>query len=140
MTPTASTRFWSKVEGSGPDECWLWRAARDLQGYGRFKFDGRTHYAHRLAYEQMVGEIQPGLVLDHLCRTPSCVNWTHLEQVSIGENVMRGTGVSVRNAAKTVCPRGHDYTPDNTILKAGKRDCRACDLHRKREAYARKAA
>lgn len=45
-------------------------------------------------------------------------------------------------AAKTHCVRGHEYTPDNTVItSSGRRNCRHCkntqsaaSKHRKREA------
>jgi hypothetical protein len=44
------------------------------------------------------------------------------------ENVMRGTGVSVINKAKTHRKRNHEFTPENTrIMKGGGRQCRECD-------------
>lgn len=33
-------RFMSKVCVCGPDECWEWQAARDIDGYGRFSYLG----------------------------------------------------------------------------------------------------
>jgi len=36
-----------------------------------------------------------------------------------------------RNSLKTHCPKGHEYTPENTYIFKGGRRCRAC----KREAY-----
>lgn len=112
-------RFWSKVERT--ESCWLWTAAVDPMGYGRFYVSpGRTGLAHRVAYELVVGPIPSGLVLDHLCRTPACVNPAHLEPVTLAENLRRGDRP---HAGKTTCPLGHalDYRyPD------GRRGCRTC--------------
>lgn len=59
-------------------------------GYGQLRVDGKPQYVHRLVYEALRGEIPKGLHLDHLCRTPACVNPWHLEPVTQQENVRRG--------------------------------------------------
>ncbi len=41
-----------------------------------------------------------------------------------------------RNADRTHCPRGHEYTPENTAVHAGKRSCRTCRNERKRKKSA----
>lgn len=70
--------------------CWLWLGARDDNGYGRVYHPvlKRAVLAHRYFYELHVGE--PPDTLDHLCRTPGCVNPDHLEPVTRQENVRRG--------------------------------------------------
>ena len=60
------------------DNCWLWRAAKTEKGYGVFAIKGKTHKAHRVAYEALVGPIPAGLCLLHACDTPACVNPAHL--------------------------------------------------------------
>jgi hypothetical protein len=45
--------------------------------------------AHRVVYERVRGPIPKGLVLDHLCRNPGCVNPEHLEPVSQATNLRR---------------------------------------------------
>src|SRR6185369_15101616 len=70
--------------------CWLWQRAITTAGYGSVRFNGETAYAHRMVYERHKGPITPGLVLDHLCRNPACVNPDHLEPVSQRENIIRG--------------------------------------------------
>jgi len=58
--------------------CWLWRGARASDGYGRFKYAGRTQLAHRVAYELFVGPIPRGLCICHKCDVVACVNPEHL--------------------------------------------------------------
>ena len=95
-------RFWAKVDVGHPLGCWTWIAGRTSRGYGSFGQGGpkRRVYAHRYAYELLVGPIPDGLVIDHLCRNPSCVNPDHLEPVTHQENCRRGVaGVLARRRA-----------------------------------------
>lgn len=75
-----------------PDGCWLWFGARTGGGYGHVRWDGRNRGAHRVVYEELIGPIPTGLVLDHLCRTPHCVRPGHLDPVTQAENTKRGQG------------------------------------------------
>lgn len=140
--PTPTERFQANVvvDASG---CWLWKGNISDNGYGRFCVDYKSHRAHRWAYEQALGPIPKGLTLDHLCRCRNCVNPAHLEPVSLATNVMRGQGVSARNARKTHCKRGHEFSPENTIYRASRngnrgRSCRRCRQEYDRARYGRK--
>ncbi len=72
--------------------CWEWTGARDRKGYGVFGYaaHGRVVQVkvHRWMWEYLVGPI-PEETLDHLCRNQSCCNPTHLEPVSMAENIRR---------------------------------------------------
>lgn len=126
-------RFWLKVEKT--DECWHWQGHVSQLGYGQFTMDGLTVLAHRFAYEDVVGPIPNGLVIDHLCRVRDCVNPEHLEVVTQAENTRRGLS-GVLKPALTHCPSGHDYDEENTRYVQGKYPiCRTCDRIRKRVEY-----
>lgn len=70
--------------------CWVWQRVTTQDGYGHLKRDGRTVLAHRVFYERVNGRIPEGMVIDHLCRNPTCVNPDHMEVVTRGENQRRG--------------------------------------------------
>lgn len=81
--------FWAKVDKAATTSgCWLWTGAMNPKGYGRY---GKpTRYAHRIAYQALVGPIPEDMTLDHLCRVRNCVNPAHLEVVTRAVNTSRG--------------------------------------------------
>lgn len=121
-------RFWSKVHKT--DSCWNWTAGIASKRYGQFCINGKMMAAHRLSYEEKYGKILEGLVIDHLCKNPKCVNPNHLEAVTQKENIMRGNWFASKNAKKTHCPKGHEFTNETTIFYKRKtwiqRQCRIC--------------
>lgn len=128
-----AARFWSRVMLQGRGECALWLGAQTASGHGVFWWNGKSTTAHRYAYESIVGPIPADCEIDHLCRVRACVNPSHLEPVSHVENVQRGIG-GWNSTFRTHCPRGHEYTPENTFLTAaGSRGCRECKRERTRE-------
>ena len=125
---------------TSPDGCWIWQGCRDEYGYGEIGMGGDagpTRKVHRVTYEHFVGPIPDGLTIDHLCRTPSCVNPEHLEPVPLAVNVRRGWAARPHRIAGT-CRNGHDMTPENTT--SGKNRCRECARERNRAYKARRRA
>ena len=124
-------RFWSKCVPEPNSGCWLWIASTNRLGYGHFnpcsEDKGRSWLAYRFAYEALIGVVPSGLVLDHLCRLPCCVNPLHLEPVTVRENCRRG----IKGVLTTHCPKGHPYSDANTyhtIYSNGwqSRRCKIC--------------
>jgi hypothetical protein len=131
---TPTERFWIAVGQPPATGCWPWRGKMHPEGYGQISVNGRPEWAHRLAYSLLVGRIPEGLQIDHLCRNRACVNPAHLEPVTARENTLRGEGAGARNARKTHCVRGHEFTPENTVVDArGHRSCLACRASRRRD-------
>lgn len=126
-SPAHEERFWSKVEVA---DCWTWTAAKAGKGYGKYTItrNGKTTYpyAHRHAWESLVGPIPDGMTLDHLCKNRLCVNPDHLEVVDGVTNAMRGSSPPALNARKTHCPRGHEYTEENVRRTKSGRLCIQC--------------
>lgn len=111
--------------------CWTWKGYINRQGYGVFVRGSFHMFAHRAVYETLVGSIPRGLTLDHLCRNRACVRPSHLEPVTLKENIHRGSGVAPKNARKTHCPKGHPLVP---TTNKPRRECPICDGAR-RKAY-----
>ncbi len=131
MTNKETAKFWSLIEKGVGDDCWMWRGSLQAMGYGQILLEEGRRRPHRLSYEIAKGPIPDGLVLDHLCRTPACVNPLHLEAVTHKENAMRGEAPCVVSRRWGVCVSGrHLMDEANTYIIPkgdGKRGrCRAC--------------
>jgi hypothetical protein len=145
-------RVFENVEPTG--FCWLWTGGMNNCGYGQVTFRGRTHSAHRVVWELLIGPIAKGLQLDHLCHVRSCVNPDHLEPVTKSEN-MRRAGIrngwikgvkptrkpkeehKVRSnvATATHCKHGHDLAAVGiyeTMVKSRQQTVRLCLACKKR--------
>jgi hypothetical protein len=115
-----------KIELIPESDCWWWMGTITWAGYGQVSRpagNARFPKAHRAVYEELVGKVPDGLVLDHLCRNRLCVNPKHLEPVTIGVNVQRGdlSSNGEYSRSKTHCPQGHAYAEHG-----GRRSVSAC--------------
>jgi len=120
-------RFMSHVQRAR--DCWFWRGALDIGGYGRFrrssKVGGHTDMAHRYSYEYFIRKIPKTMQLDHLCAVRNCVNPYHLEVVTNQQNIQRGF---TARGGKKHCPNGHRYSGDNLYVAPNNNGigCRIC--------------
>ena len=116
-------------------ECILWPLAPGDKGYGykNVRKNGirKNWLAHRWVWVELRGPIPDNLPLDHLCRTPMCVNPNHLEPVTTAVNNQRAVPF---RATKTVCNHGHDLTLPNAIVPYKNAKCRLC-MNTFRKAY-----
>ena len=122
--------------------CWLWTGYTQDDGYGlvRHGTRGPGIRAHRLSLQIATGQSGDGLLACHRCDMPSCVNPSHLFWGSVRDNARdasaKGRLCNKINLAKTACPRGHPYSPENTYVNPnGSRVCRTC-ASAARSAYA----
>jgi hypothetical protein len=78
------SRFWSRIDKKGPDDCWMWTGSiYKTTGYGSLQVDlknrmGRIWTAHRIAFLIHHGSIDNGLCCCHICDCRRCCNWRHL--------------------------------------------------------------
>lgn len=115
--------------------CWLWTGTVNTGGYGQVYWQGRTHTAHRIAYELATGTTLGKLTVDHLCRTRLCINPEHLEAVTQAENNRRAPSW-IGN--QTHCKRGHPFEGINVFTDGKQRRCLPCEREMDRLAYRRK--
>jgi hypothetical protein len=146
-------KFWESVQTTTDGSCWLWTEGQRVKGYGGIKHEGKRVYAHRVAYELLVGPIPEGMDIGHkchdeaaavgLCNNPvtcphhACCNPNHLKPESRSVNLLASplTQAAI-NKAKTKCKRGHEFTLENTRIKnveKGWRSCITCDRMTKDE-------
>lgn len=141
---TASERF-TFFHTKNKNGCWEWRGKLDKRGYGRLVDDtGWRDMAHRWSYKHFVGEIPEGLVINHKCHNPKCVNPEHLEATTHYDNIVNKgvTNAAYINAQKTHCNNGHELTEDNIYrIKTkynGSRVCKICHRARTRRYLKKK--
>jgi hypothetical protein len=141
-------RFWAKVNKKETNECWEWTGATNSRGYGSLVASTTKWLAHRYSYTISKGEIPTGLLVMHSCDNRKCVNPEHLSPGTHSDNMLDCANKGRHyEQQKTHCPKGHEYTPENTMIKKqtrvkspGKyRVCRQCHrTHQK--VYKQKSA
>lgn len=130
-------RWGSIIDRLDIGDCWEWTGYKSAKGYGAVSYPsnvrGKTHAVHRVVWAALVGPLNPGDSLDHLCRNPACANPDHLELIDIKANILRGFNPPAMNARATHCALGHEFTGDNLRLRTdGGRGCRICRRDRSR--------
>lgn len=99
-------KIWRQIDDSG--DCWIWTAGCTKNGYGVTSFGGSRWYVHRLLYEALVGEIPPGMVIDHRCHNKRCCRPSHLlpcDQTANTQN-RRGAQRNSKSGIRGVYPCG----------------------------------
>lgn len=108
------------------DGHWMWTGTIDRDGYGKLG----PSMAHRAVWEDLVGPIEDGHELDHLCPFRACVFPGCHESVPKLENLRRGRTWK-HWAERTHCKWNHPFAGDNVYVNPqGHRKCRACDRRR----------
>jgi len=121
-------------------DCIEWAGKPNLTGYGQTTLAGETVGAHVSAWVSVYGPIGKDehgrtLLVCHTCDNPICYNVEHLWLGTASDNNAdrdaKDRGVVERSL---VCRKGHPYTGANTRHdKAGRRHCRACEEHARRQ-------
>lgn len=100
--------------------CLIWTGHRNDSGYGLLTAGGRQVRAHRWVFESTYGPIPDGMVIDHQCWNPACVNIDHLRIASNAENTrsLKGPSAGKKIKVRNVYQNGSGFMV--RIMKDGK--------------------
>ena len=133
---TIEERFLVKVDKNISNRgCWTWMASKNKKGYGQFMVWGKPHLAHRVAYILFIGDIVDNLFVLHDCDNPGCVNPNHLHLGTNSDNMQECSRRGrhwCRGYTITHCPKGHEYSKENTSFWKNHRSCLTCHRERQR--------
>ena len=111
-------------------DCWEYTGNRSPKGYGKIYMAGKHLRVHRVSI--MIWkpeEYKEYLNVLHKCNNTYCFNPKHLYSGTQVDNTKDTVKAKTHfNASKTHCPRGHEYTAENTYItpSTGHRSCRIC--------------
>lgn len=72
---TAEEKFWRMVEKT--ESCWLWLGCRQDNGYGQFRWEGRTTLAHHVSLVIDGVDVPSGMFTFNDCGNRHCVRPDH---------------------------------------------------------------
>ena len=110
-SPTHSSKEEKFLDGLEPltwTDCILWVGTFVHPGYGRVHAEGHSEPAHRYAWRRAFGEIPAGLVVDHVCHVPACVNVDHLRLATRQQNTQNRAGAQRNSKTGIRGVRIHD--------------------------------
>jgi len=133
----------SYIDKSSPIGCWPWLGSLNSRGYGllskgKLSSNLQERQAHRAVYISLIGPIPDGMVINHLCWNPSCVNPNHLEVVTPRQNSNYRNPDTCKMRKGGTCVQGHPYNSETVMRVRNGTDhttrCRKCQREQQRQS------
>ena len=94
---TLAQKILSKARTVPDSGCVVWTGLTTPFGHGSMMIDGLRRIVHRVVMELQSGPIPSGMVVDHKCHNPPCINPEHLHVVTPRENMENRRGARSDN-------------------------------------------
>jgi HNH endonuclease len=124
--------FFDRVTIDTETGCWNCAGSAMRGGYPQMRYCGKTLPASRVAaicWLKFTNWRDNKIFVCHKCDNPRCVNPKHLFLGSNSDNVLDAVSKGLHwQTRKTHCPKGHEYSKENTLIQGGgrRRVCRTC--------------
>lgn len=96
------------------ESCWLWKGRLNKQGRAKVRFHNKEMNAARVAYILFIGPIPENHLLHHICKNKQCVNVLDINHIIPQKIELHEDCIGTINRLKTHCPKGHEYSKENT--------------------------
>ncbi len=101
--------------------------------YPYFKIMNKNIFVHRYLLS-LLFSIE-NLQVNHKCNNSRCINLKHLYVGTQQDNMKdrKEANHYLNHKNTTHCPKGHEYSPENTRVYKNRRFCRKCDVLRRKK-------
>lgn len=104
----------SKTEEAG--ECWEWLGHASQEKFPQWRWNGTSQPARRVVWQEVRGDIEPGLQIGVKCKNPLCVRPEHLVARTKGKARKTGAPMTALHKIKITIARRKNSALNTEIV------------------------